>query len=175
MNGHPGLDREHLMGNQGHQSAAARRRRLRRKIVTVHVEDTHFRVTCDGAEISLHPGPIRAPSPDGRPRSTPRNPSACPATPEPVNQVVSRNCQSSPETTRHTFAAVWRGPTGLAAPSAADHVVDAAGNEPEAEEQAAYDDRLVGMGLDPCPEPGQECLALVGFETGVDLHGGVGR
>jgi len=23
--------------------------------VTVHVEDTHFRVTCDGAEISLHP------------------------------------------------------------------------------------------------------------------------
>ena len=25
------------------------------KIVTVHVEDTHFRVTCDGAELSLHP------------------------------------------------------------------------------------------------------------------------
>jgi transposase InsO family protein len=25
------------------------------KIVTVHVEDTHFRVTCDGVEISLHP------------------------------------------------------------------------------------------------------------------------
>jgi transposase InsO family protein len=25
------------------------------KIVTVHVEDTHFRVTCDGAEVSLHP------------------------------------------------------------------------------------------------------------------------
>jgi transposase InsO family protein len=25
------------------------------KIVTVHVEDTHFRVTCNGAEISLHP------------------------------------------------------------------------------------------------------------------------
>jgi transposase InsO family protein len=25
------------------------------KIVTVHVEDTHFRVTCGGAEISLHP------------------------------------------------------------------------------------------------------------------------
>ena len=24
------------------------------KIVTVYVEDTHFRVTCDGAEISLH-------------------------------------------------------------------------------------------------------------------------
>jgi hypothetical protein len=25
------------------------------KIVTVHVEDTHFRVTCNGAEVSLHP------------------------------------------------------------------------------------------------------------------------
>ena len=25
------------------------------KIVTVHVEDTHFRITCDGAGISLHP------------------------------------------------------------------------------------------------------------------------
>jgi hypothetical protein len=25
------------------------------KIVIVHVEDTHFRVTCDGAQISLHP------------------------------------------------------------------------------------------------------------------------
>ena len=25
------------------------------KIVTVHVEDTHFRVTCDGIDISLHP------------------------------------------------------------------------------------------------------------------------
>ena len=25
------------------------------KIVTVHVEDTHFRVTCAGAELSLHP------------------------------------------------------------------------------------------------------------------------
>ena len=25
------------------------------KIVTVHVEDTHFRVTCDGIEVSLHP------------------------------------------------------------------------------------------------------------------------
>jgi hypothetical protein len=31
------------------------------KIVTVHVEDTHFRVTCDGAEISLHPKRRAAP------------------------------------------------------------------------------------------------------------------
>ena len=29
------------------------------KIVTVHVEDTYFRVTCDGAGISLHPRPER--------------------------------------------------------------------------------------------------------------------
>jgi hypothetical protein len=45
------------------------------KIVTVHVEDTHFRVTCDGADISLHPrteqrpvtrwkAKIHAPKPD---------------------------------------------------------------------------------------------------------------
>ncbi len=71
------------------------------KIVTVHVEDTHFRVTCDGAEISLHPRPEQRPSQGGKPRSTPRNPSARPASPEPVNQVVSRNCQGSPETTHH--------------------------------------------------------------------------
>jgi hypothetical protein len=25
------------------------------KIVTIHVEDTHFRVTCDGAQLSMHP------------------------------------------------------------------------------------------------------------------------
>jgi transposase InsO family protein len=25
------------------------------KIVTIHVEDTHFRVTCDGAQLSIHP------------------------------------------------------------------------------------------------------------------------
>ena len=25
------------------------------KIVTVHVEDTHFRVTCDGTDVALHP------------------------------------------------------------------------------------------------------------------------
>jgi transposase InsO family protein len=31
------------------------------KIVTVHVEDTHFRVTCDGAEISLHPRTAQRP------------------------------------------------------------------------------------------------------------------
>jgi hypothetical protein len=25
------------------------------KIVTVHVEDTHFRITCDGTELAIHP------------------------------------------------------------------------------------------------------------------------
>ena len=47
------------------------------KIVTVHVEDTHFRVTCDGTEVSLHPrneqrpvtrwrAKIHAPKPEAR-------------------------------------------------------------------------------------------------------------
>lgn len=54
------------------------------KILTVHVEDTHFRVTCDGTEISLHAGPDSAPSRSGKPRSTPRRPNGCPATPESV-------------------------------------------------------------------------------------------
>jgi len=45
--------------------------------------------------------PCRAPSPGGKPRSTPPNPRACPATPEPVSHVVSRNCQASPETSHH--------------------------------------------------------------------------
>ena len=31
------------------------------KIVTVHVEDTHFRVTRDGTEVSLPPAPRSAP------------------------------------------------------------------------------------------------------------------
>jgi hypothetical protein len=31
------------------------------KIVTVHVEDIYFRVTCDGTEISLHPRTERRP------------------------------------------------------------------------------------------------------------------
>jgi hypothetical protein len=47
--------------------------------------------------------------------------------------------------------------------------VDALGDEPEAENQASRDDRLVGMGVDPGPEPVQERLALVGSDNGVDL------
>jgi hypothetical protein len=43
------------------------------KIVTVHVEDTHFRVTCDGAGLSLHSAPSNALSPGGKPRSTPES------------------------------------------------------------------------------------------------------
>ena len=47
------------------------------------------------------PAPNSDPSRDGKPRSMPRKPNACPATPEHVNHVVSRNCQASPETTHH--------------------------------------------------------------------------
>ena len=40
------------------------------KIVTVYVEDTHFRVTSEGTEISLHPAKTNGPSPGGEPKST---------------------------------------------------------------------------------------------------------
>jgi hypothetical protein len=71
------------------------------KIGTVHVEDTHFRVTCDGADISLHPRTEQRPvtrweSQDPGPESRTR-----PASSECVSYVVSRNCQASPETTPH--------------------------------------------------------------------------
>jgi hypothetical protein len=48
------------------------------------------------------PAPSYGPSPGGKPKFTPRNPARCPATPEPVNQVVSQNCQGSRETAHHT-------------------------------------------------------------------------
>jgi hypothetical protein len=73
------------------------------KIATVYVEDTHFRVTCDGTEVAPStPATSSGPSADGEPGSTPRNPKHRPACPETVNQVVSRNCQACPETTHHT-------------------------------------------------------------------------
>src|SRR5580700_315603 len=59
------------------------------------------------------PGPSSAPSPGGKPRSTPPNPRACPATPEPVNHVVSRNCQASPETTHRGRPCRVRAPDTL--------------------------------------------------------------
>jgi hypothetical protein len=31
------------------------------KIVTIHVEDTHFRVTCGGAQLSIHPRTTKLP------------------------------------------------------------------------------------------------------------------
>ena len=46
------------------------------KIVTVHVEDTHFRVTCDGTRYPSTRATSSAPSTGGKPRSTPRNPEA---------------------------------------------------------------------------------------------------
>ena len=72
------------------------------KIVTVHVEDTTSASPATAPRSPCTPAPSSAPSPGGKPRSTPRNPSACPASPEPVNHVVSRNCQASPETSHHT-------------------------------------------------------------------------
>ena len=42
------------------------------KMVTIHVGDTHFRVTCDGTELSMPPAPNNARH-RWKPRSTPRN------------------------------------------------------------------------------------------------------
>jgi hypothetical protein len=84
----PGCGRYHAAPRIGVIMATRQRLRVGAtyagKILTVHVEDTHFRVTCDGTEISLHAGPDSAPSRSGKPRSTPRRPNACPATPESV-------------------------------------------------------------------------------------------
>jgi hypothetical protein len=89
--------------HHGHPPAAARRRHLRR-------EDRHRprrghplpRYLRRRRDLPAPPAPSSAPSRGGKPRSKPRKPRACPASPEPVNQVVSRNCQGSPETTHHT-------------------------------------------------------------------------
>jgi len=51
------------------------------KIVTVHVKDTHFRVTYDGAELSLPPAPDNPPSPGGS--QDPRPETRAPALPAP--------------------------------------------------------------------------------------------
>ena len=72
------------------------------KIVTVYVEDTHFRVTCDGTEIALHPRNEQRPVTSWRAKIHTPKPQRCPASPETVNQVVSRSCQACPETTHHT-------------------------------------------------------------------------
>src|SRR5271165_7047699 len=55
-----------------------------------------------------------------------------------------------------------------------DDQVNALRDEPETEDQAPCDDHLVGVGLQPGPEPGQERLALAGPEAGVGLYGQVG-
>src|SRR5690348_6437388 len=47
-----------------------------------------------------------------------------------------------------------------------DDEVDAIGHEPESDDQAPRDDDLVGVGVDPGLEPGQERLALGGPEDG---------
>jgi hypothetical protein len=45
-----------------------------------------------------------------------------------------------------------------AAPALGDDVVDAGPDQPEAEYQGHDDDHLVGMGIDPAPQPGEELL-----------------
>ena len=70
------------------------------KIVTVHVEDTTSASPATAPRSPCTPAPSSAPSRGGKPKSTPRKPRACPASPEPVSHVVSRNCQASPETTQ---------------------------------------------------------------------------
>src|SRR5437764_13113022 len=52
-----------------------------------------------------------------------------------------------------------------------DDVVNAVPDQPEAQDQGHDDDDLVGMGIDPVPQPGQERLRRLGAEPGVDLHG----
>src|SRR5450755_4157186 len=51
-----------------------------------------------------------------------------------------------------------------------DEVVNAVPDQPEAEYQGHDDDDLVGMGIDPVPQPGEEFLRWLGAEAGVDLH-----
>src|SRR5215469_9234680 len=57
----------------------------------------------------------------------------------------------------------------------ADDQVDAFRDEPATHEQAPCDDDLVGVGVHPGPEPGQERLALGGPEPSVDLQAQVRR
>jgi len=52
--------------------------------------------------------------------------------------------------------------------------VEAVPDEPEADDEAAPDDELVGVVVYPGPEPGCQPLAGVGLDGGVDLHGQVG-
>jgi hypothetical protein len=52
-----------------------------------------------------------------------------------------------------------------------DDQVEAVGDEPQTDDQAGHDDRLVHVGVDPGPAADQERLALGGPDHGVDLHG----
>src|SRR5947209_5764820 len=61
--------------------------------------------------------------------------------------------------------------TELGAISGEDQV-HAICDEPETEDKAPEDDHLVGVRVNPAPEPDQE--GLVGLETGVDLDDQVG-
>jgi hypothetical protein len=52
-----------------------------------------------------------------------------------------------------------------------DDVVNAVPDQPAAEDQGHEDDDLVGMGIDPVPQPSEERLRWLGPEASVDLHG----
>ena len=96
--------------HHGHPPMATHRRSYAGKNVTIYVEDTHFRVTCDGARTPCTPEPNNAPSPGGKPRSTPRNLKPCPASPETVNHVLSQTVKQvlRPHTTTRVIASTSR-------------------------------------------------------------------
>jgi hypothetical protein len=71
------------------------------KIVTIHVEDAHFRVTCDGVQLSLHRHHEQRGHPVGKPRSTPQALTSLVHSVLSLNHVLSANDQQSPETTSH--------------------------------------------------------------------------
>jgi len=51
-----------------------------------------------------------------------------------------------------------------------DDVVNAVRDQPEAQEEGHDDDDLVGMGIDPVPQPGEELLRWLGAEAGEGDH-----
>jgi hypothetical protein len=85
--------------HHGHPPAAPGRRHLRRE--GRHRPRRGYPLPRHLRRRRAIPAPHTDPRPvaGGKPRSTPRKPTPRSASPEPVNQVVSRNCQGSPETT----------------------------------------------------------------------------
>src|SRR5215469_2111707 len=65
--------------------------------------------------------------------------------------------------------------TPISRPASGNDQVDAMSDEPEAKDQAPYDDHLVLVGVDPRPDSAQKRPALGRPDGSVDLHGQVGR